>query len=103
MRVFSFRTLFSLLLSVTLSGFGIYLALQLKYMRLPAPFPSGEDLISHDPAYQVEVAIALGVVCFLLGSWIGPRIADTIIHAGNSLEKMSATDKIAVGAGTALG
>ena len=48
-------------------------------------------------------SIALALLGLLVGIWIGPRVADKIIQAGKSLERMSATDKIAVGIGTALG
>lgn len=105
MRLLSFRALFTLLFSVTLCGFGGFLGFEAQYLReIPFLFiPSGTELFQGKPAYLAEVTIAFGTVGLLFGVWIGPRIADLIIHAGKRLEQMSATDKIAVGTGVALG
>lgn len=105
MRIFTFRQVFSIVLSLTLCGFGIYTGEQLhKFPGIPWLFiQSGADLISGNPNYQIELTVALGVLGLLCGVWAGPRIANQIIRAGKSLEKMSATDKIAVGFGVALG
>jgi uncharacterized protein YacL len=103
MRLYSFRTFFTLLLSATLIGSGIYTGLQLPKMPAFWGVPSGEDLIHQIPNFQIGVPVALAGIGLLLGIWLGPKIGDLIIQAGKSLEKMSATDKIAVGAGIALG
>lgn len=99
----TFRGIFTLLLGLTLCGFGISLGVQLPRMHSFMGLPSGQDLINQIPNYGIAVTLALGVVGFLLGVYIGPRIGDQIVDAGRSLEAASATDKIAVGAGTALG
>jgi uncharacterized protein YacL len=103
MRLLNFRTLFTLVFSLTLCGFGIYTGLQITKMPGFWVVPSGADLIHNDPSYEAKVTVLLGMVGLLFGVWVGPKIADTIIQAGKSLERMSATDKIAVGAGTTLG
>ncbi len=102
-RLFGFRQLFTLILSLTLCGFGIYAGQQIHKVPSLLWLPSGKDLIAAHPGYQLEVTVALALVGLLFGIWIGPRIGDMIIRAGKSLEKMSATDKIAVGFGVALG
>ncbi len=99
----TFRQLFSLLLSVTLAGFGTYLGLQLSKMPAFGLVPSGEELLAKMPNYNIFVTIALGVVGFLLGIYFGPKSGDKIIQAGSELEAMSAPDKIAVATGTAIG
>ena len=98
MRLYNFRQLFTLLLSLTLCGFGVYLGLQLPRMSPVGPISIVQELIRSNPSYGSEVTVALGVVGFLLGIWLGPRLGDKIIGAGKSLERMSANDKIAVGA-----
>src|SRR5437773_1288599 len=103
MSLRNFRSLFTLLFSLLLCGFGIYLGLQVPKMPQIGPVPSGDYLIQHISHFDVEVTIALALLGLLVGIWIGPRVADKIIQAGKSLERMSATDKIAVGIGTALG
>jgi uncharacterized protein YacL len=104
-RLFGFRQLFTLLLSLTLCGFGISAGLQVhKFGGWPRLFiPSGSDLMNWNPNYQVEVTIAFAVVGLLFGIWAGPRVGEEIVRIGKSLERMSATDKIAVGFGIALG
>lgn len=103
MHVRTFRQLFTLILSITLIGFGIYLGLQLPSMPSIFGIPSGEDLVKQMPHYDVRVAVFLAIVGLLLGFWLGPKIGEQIIQTGKSLEAMSAPDKIAVGTGTGLG
>ena len=99
----TFRQLFSLLLSLTLAGFGTYLGLQLSKMPAIWNVPSGEELLAKMPNYNIFVTIALAVVGFLLGIYFGPKFGDKIIQAGQELEAMSAPDKIAVATGTTIG
>ena len=99
----NFRTVFTLLLIIILGGAGIWLGLQLPNLDGFFGIPSGKDLISSIRFFQVMVPIALGVIGLLLGFWIGPKGGNLVVRAGESLEAMSAADKIAVGAGVALG
>jgi len=100
---FSFRALFTLILCLLLGGLGTTAALQLHNLPSLWYLPSGADLINDHPRYQVEVTVMLTAVGLLMGFWIGPRIGDMIIEGGRSMERMAATDKIAVGIGAALG
>ena len=99
------RTLLTVALSLLLASFGVYLGLQLPHMpAIPALYISnGEDLIKAAPSYQATTTVALALVGLLLGFYLGPRLGEIIVRAGRWLEMMSATDKIAVAAGTALG
>lgn len=98
MPIFKFRTFFTLVLTVMLINFGVYAGQQLL------PFlPNFQELNQTSPNYALTFKVGLATIGLLLGGWIGPRIADLIIQAGKSLEKMSATDKIAVGVGVTLG
>jgi uncharacterized protein YacL len=99
MRLHTFRQIFALLLMLTLCGTGIYSGLHLleiQHVRLI-------DQMRTIPNYTVQATVALAAIGLLLGLWVGPRLADLIITAGKALEQMSAADKIAIGAGTALG
>src|SRR5580658_9692638 len=100
---FSFRALFTLIFCLLLGGLGTTAALQLD--KLPSFWyvPSGADLISSHAGYKTEVTVMLTAVGLLMGFWIGPKIGDMIIEGGRSMERMAATDKIALGIGAALG
>jgi uncharacterized protein YacL len=100
---FSFRALFTLILCLLLGGLGTSAALQLHNLPSIWVLPSGADLISSHPGYQIEVTIMLTAVGLLMGFWIGPRVGDMIIEGGRSMERMAASEKIAVGIGAALG
>ena len=99
------RTLLTVALSLLLASFGVYLGLQLPHMpAIPSLYIlSGEELIKVTPAYQTTTTVALALIGLLLGFYLGPRLGEIIVRAGRSLEMASATDKIAVAAGTALG
>jgi len=99
MRLHTFRQIFALLLMLTLCGTGIYTGLHLLEIQHVWLI----DQMRSIPNYTVQATVALAAVGLLLGLWIGPRVADLIISAGKALEQMSAADKIAIGAGTALG
>src|SRR5690349_17089004 len=99
MRLHTFRQIFALLLMLTLCGSGIYMGLHLLELQHIWVI----DQMKAIPNYTVRVTVALAAIGLLLGLWIGPRIADLIVRAGKSLEQMSAADKIAIAAGTALG
>ncbi len=102
MRWFSFRAIFSLILCLLLGGLGTTAALQLHTLPSVFNIPSGADLVKM-PGYQNEVTVMLTVLGLLIGSWIGPKIGDLIIEGGRALERMAATDKIAVAIGAGLG
>jgi uncharacterized protein YacL len=84
---------------LTLCGTGIYMGVHLLELQHIWVI----DQMKSIPNYTVRVTVALAAIGLLLGLWIGPRIADLIVRAGKSLEQMSAADKIAIAAGTALG
>ena len=102
MRWFSFRAIFSLILCLLLGGLGTTAALQLHTLPSVFNITSGADLVKM-PGYQNEVTVMLTVLGLLIGSWIGPKIGDLIIEGGRALERMAATDKIAVAIGAGLG
>jgi uncharacterized protein YacL len=99
MRLHTFRQIFALLLMLTLCGSGIYTGLHL----LEIQHVEFIEQMRAIPNYTVQATVAFAAIGLLLGLWIGPRIADLIIRAGKTLEQMSAADKIAIGAGIALG
>ena len=103
MRWFSFRAIFTLILSLLMGGVGTTTGLQLHNLPSIGFLPSGQYLIESIPNYQTEVTVMLTAVGLLLGVWIGPRIGDLIIEGGRTLERMAAKDKIAIAVGVALG
>ena len=88
---------------LTLCGTGIYTGLHLLEVQHVWIIDQMRSLDQARPSYSIQLTVALASIGLLLGLWIGPRIADLIISAGKALEQMSAADKIAIGAGTALG
>lgn len=105
MRFLNIKTLLTIVLSLMLASFGVYLGTQLTHFSgVPGlNISSGEELVKTMPGYQATTTVALALVGLLLGFYLGPRIGEIIVRAGRSLEIMSATDKIAVVTGTALG
>lgn len=98
MQIFKFRTFFTLVLTIVLISLGVYIGQQL----LPI-LPNGRELVAENPRYADTVKVGMAMIGLLLGGFFGPRLADLIIGAGKALEKMSATDKIAVGVGVTMG
>jgi uncharacterized protein YacL len=106
MKLLNFRTLFTLILSVTLGCFGLWLGTQLpnlpplKIGSFPE-LPSGQQLAAGQGlAYFVSM---IGLIGLFFGLWLGPKIAAVIVDAGRAMERMSAADKLSVGFGAGLG
>jgi uncharacterized protein YacL len=66
-------------------------------------FDTLKDVARENPFYFKYTVGALGVLGVLIGFFLGPRTAQSIINAGNAIERMSTRDKVAVGFGTFLG
>ena len=110
MSIRSFKQFFSIAFSVILAGLLLTVGLNLRSFMPARPMtalfvPLWEtinDLTKSDLWVQ-STAIALGIVGLLSGAIAGPKIAQSLVNAGNAIENMSARDKIAVGVGTFLG
>src|SRR5579871_4552798 len=103
MNLRNFRQLFVLVFTLILVIFGINLGLLLPKFSAYENGLGAAQLTANDPSFPLKVTIGLALVGLLLGISLGPRIGDLIVAAGWSLERMSASDKIAVLLGTALG
>lgn len=99
----SFKKLFSVVFALILGGVGLTLGLNVTKLPKYWVFPSGKELVDSLPGYYPLSVGALTTLGLLFGAILGPRIAQSIIDAGNAIERMSAKDKIAVGFGTLLG
>lgn len=103
MTLRNFRQLFSVVMALLLGAVG--LAAGLRIEKLPAIwiFPSFRELSEMYPGYHTFSIVALATLGVLLGTFLGPKLAQGIVNAGNAIERMSTRDKIAVGLGTFLG
>lgn len=101
MHFFNFRTLSTLILSISLACIGYYLGSELPNLPAILMLPTGKEMVTNSPVLQY-VNILLATLGALFGFTLGPRLANTVSGAGKSLENTSATDKIAVGAGITL-
>ena len=100
MRFQSFRQIFTLIMMLSLCVLGVYLGSLLHYITDNPPVWL---TIPASKSYLLGVEIGIGAIGLLVGITLGPRVADVIINTGKTLESMSATDKIAIGAGIGLG
>jgi uncharacterized protein YacL len=101
----NFKQLFSLIFAVILGGMGFVLARSITlppYNDIPVLLNIAE-LAKRSPVYHNLLVGALTVLGVLLAFILGPKLAESIINAGNAIERMSTRDKIAVGVGTFVG
>src|SRR5258708_3101670 len=106
----SFKQLFSIVFSLILGGLLLTIGLNARSFMPERPitpflisiWDTINDLVG-SPLWVQSTAGALGIVGLLSGAIVGPKIAQALINAGNSIENMSSRDKIAVGIGTFLG
>ncbi len=101
MHFFNFRTLSTLILSISLACIGYYLGSELPELPQLWMLPSGKEMVTNSPVLQF-VNILLATLGALFGFTFGPKLANTVMGAGRNLEETSAADKIAVGAGITL-
>jgi len=108
MSIRNFKTAFSIVFALILGFIGLSIGLAIR-SAIPAltVYPIWlETFVGFakvNPNYLNGVTGALCALGVLFGTIIGPKAAQTLINAGNSLEQMSAKDKIAVGFGTVIG
>lgn len=103
MTIRNFKQLFSVVLALILGTLGLGLGLNIRSLPSIWLFPSFSELAEMYPAYFPFTVGALSILGVLIGTIIGPKIAQRIVDAGNSIERMSTRDKIAVGMGTFSG
>ncbi len=103
----NFKQLFSIAVALILGALGLAIgfALQSYIRNADSGTTLGlfhETMGSH-PYYQGALVASLGMIGLLIGVVLAPKVAERLIDTGNSVERMSAKDKIAVGIGTFLG
>lgn len=107
MTIRSFKQLFSVVFSLLLGGALLVLGVNLRALIGPdngnLVLRTFLDMTQASPLYQYSTIAALTTVGVLFGAITGPAIAQSIVSAGNAIERMPTKDKIAVGIGTFLG
>lgn len=115
MSIRNFKQLFGVVFAVIFCILASALGFEIRN-QVTTKFPKGAYETSnavvqvlHDQGYAhlTFSAVCLGIVGLLLGLIIGPKVADSLVRAGNALEAglkgMSTKDKIAVSFGSFLG
>ncbi|MCL5284097.1 MAG: TRAM domain-containing protein [Armatimonadetes bacterium] len=103
MSIRSFKQLFTVIFALILAVIGIVMGAGLPRLPSIASFPSGEELMRSYPGYMYYTISALALVGILLGVILGPLFAGELVAMGNTLEHISARDKIAVALGAIAG
>jgi len=103
MSIRNFRQIFSIVLALLLAAIGFAGAVALRNVHEVWENWGIQELSTKAPWYFPFTVCALAMLGLLLGTILGPKIADVIIAAGNSLDSMSARDKVAVTLGTVAG
>ncbi len=107
MSIRSFKQLFSVVFAIILASLMFSLAYTLRTVTEGAPPTSlpgvFHDMARNQPFYFQSTAFAFAVLGLLVGTIVGPAMAQSLVNAGNAIEKMSSRDKIAVALGTIIG
>ncbi|MGC8666878.1 MAG: PIN/TRAM domain-containing protein [Chthonomonadales bacterium] len=107
MSIRSFKQLFSVVFAIILASLMYSLAYTLRTLTEGAPPTSlpgvFNDMARNQPFYFQSTAFAFAVLGLLVGTIVGPAMAQSLVNAGNAIEKMSSRDKIAVALGTIIG
>jgi uncharacterized protein YacL len=101
----NFKQLFSMIFAVILGGMGFALARVITdrpYANVPV-IENIAELAGRNPVYHNALTGALAILGILVAFIVGPKFAESIVRAGNAIERMSTRDKIAVGVGTFVG
>lgn len=107
----SFKQLFSVVVGLIMGSLGLMIGLGIKeYIQSIKNGPTTPYVLSlfksvadSHPAYLTFLAAAMCTLGLLSGAIFGPAAAQSLINAGNIVEKMSAKDKIGLTIGTLLG
>ncbi len=106
MSIRNFKQLFSLIFALILASLFLTIGLSIRSILPEQPgnlvLATFMDMM-RSPLYRNVFAASLGVIGLLLGTVLGPMIAQSLVNAGNTIERMSAKDKIAVASGTFIG
>jgi uncharacterized protein YacL len=99
----NFKQLFSVVFALVLGGLGFTLGRQIVLLPDMGPLQLIRDQAKLSDAYHQSLIAALAIVGILFGVIVGPKIAQSIVNAGNVIERMSTRDKIAVSIGAIVG
>ncbi len=103
-----FKPLFSLIVALGLGTLGLFFGLTINsyfsaHKTVPAWLDPLKTMQTQMPGYMNFLTFALCALGVLSGSILGNYSGQKLVEAGNTLEKMSARDKIAVILGALIG
>ncbi len=102
MSVRSFEQWFGALVLLCMAAMGITAG---SVIRWPAygSLPSFDHLCQAYPLYRTFTVAAFGIIGIVSGAVLGPKLGAALVRLGNSIDQMSARDKVAAVVGVLLG
>ena len=98
----SFEQWFGALVLLCMTAMGITAG---SVVRWPAygSLPSFDQLCQAYPLYRSFTVAAFGIIGIISGAVLGPKLGAALVRLGNSIDQMSARDKVAAVIGVLLG
>ncbi len=103
MNIRNFKQLFSAVCALVLGALGYAIGQSVPRLKTNNWILDQIATQTKDLAYYRFLVVAVSVIGILLGVIVGPKVAQSIVNAGNSMEQMPTKDKIALFIGTVLG
>lgn len=103
LNIRSFKQVFAAFCALVLCGLGLAAGFALKNTPSIWGLPSMRELTDSIPGYYSFTVTALAVIGILLGTFVGPLLAQQVVNLGNAIEQMSTRDKVALTSGTFIG
>ncbi len=103
MNIRNFKQLFSAVCALVLGAIGYTIGQSVPRLKTSNWILDQIASQAKDLSYYRFLVGAIAVIGVLLGVIFGPKLAQAIVNAGNSMEQMPTKDKIALFIGTVLG
>lgn len=107
-RIRGFKPWFNIIVALVGGGLGLYLGVAIRsyfvtHRSTPAALDSFRTIYGSHPFYMSALIGGLTAIGILVGMIVGQHLSQRLEEAGNTLEGMSAADKIAVFIGAVIG